>query len=93
MYTESEISFSTEPKAKTDVPPDKISLESILSKIEGDIKYTVKMTESNFEAEILNQQKANSSFNISSSYNSTSSNQRTWNFDPNLNVNLLQQEK
>ena len=89
-YAESESSFSTEPKAKTALPPDKNSLESISSKTEDDMEDTVKMTESNFEEEILNQQKTNSSFNGSSSCNSTSSNQRTWDHDPNLKCQFIE---
>ena len=48
-YAESESSYSTNLKAKTALPPDKISSKSVSSKIEDDIEDTVKMTESNIE--------------------------------------------
>ena len=52
-YAESESSYSTNPKAKTALPPDEISLNSVSSKIEDDIEDTVKMTESNFKEQAL----------------------------------------
>ena len=58
-YVESESSYSTNPKAKTALPPDKISSKLISPKIEGDMEDIVKMTDSNPEEEALIQQKEN----------------------------------
>ena len=58
-YAESESSYSTNPMAKTALPPDKIFSKLVSSKIEDDIEDTVKMTKSNFEEQVLIQQKEN----------------------------------
>ena len=56
-YAESESSNSTSPKAKTTLPPDKISSKSVSSKTEDDMVDTVKITDLNFEEQVLIQQK------------------------------------
>ena len=60
------------------------------SKKEDDIEDTVKMTESNFKAQDLIQQKENSKFSSTSSYDSSNSNQETREFDPNLKCQIIE---
>ena len=87
-YAESESNYSANPKAKTTLPPDKISSKS--SKIEDDIEDTVKMTESNFEEQALIQQKENSKASSTASYESSNFNQETREFDHNLKCQIIE---
>ena len=83
-------SYSTNPKAKAALPPDKISSKSVSSKTEDDMEDIVKMTESNFEEQALIQHKEYLKVSSTSSYNSSNSNHETREFDPNLKCQIIE---